>query len=112
MWHRLPHCALGVGGEALVQLELAQRHHRADGKALLRLLDGIEAEARQVDGSAHIDVLHLEPDHAAEDTVLLFLVELPRLLETFGLFVFPNGHHFAVSSLFWPFAFILSQNPL
>jgi len=110
--HRLPHCAFGVGGEALVQLELAQRHHRTDGKALLRLLDGIEAEARQVDGSAHIDVLHLEPDHAAEDTVLLFLVELPRLLETFGLFVFPNGHHFAVSSLFWPFAFILSQNPL
>ena len=91
--HRLPHGTVRIGGEAGVQLELAQRHHRSDGKALVRLLDGVEAEARQVDGRADIDILHLEPYHAAEDTVGALLVELPSLLEAFSPLVFPNGHH-------------------
>ena len=61
----------------------------------------------QVDGCADIDGLHLEPDHAAQDAVGLFLVELPGFFQTFGPFVFSDRHHMQV-----PFFFILAVSIL
>ena len=93
MPHRFPHGTAGVSGQPLVQFQLAQRDHRADGKALVRLFHGVQPQTRQVDGGADIELLHFEPDHAAEDPIVLFLVELPSFFQTFRALVFPDRHH-------------------
>ena len=91
MAHRLPHCPLGVGSQPFVQLQLAEGDHGPDGKALLRLLNGVQPQAGKIGGGADVDVFHLEPDHAAQHPVGLFLVELPGFLQAFCFFVFSDG---------------------
>ena len=66
-------------------LDLAQGDHGPEGKLLVRLLDGVKAEAAQVDGGGDVEVLHLEPEHPAQDAGAALLVQLPGFLEGLGL---------------------------
>ena len=93
---RFPDGSVGKGFQSGVGLQLAQGDHRPNGKARIRFLDRVQPQAGQVDGCADIDGLHLEPDHAAQDAVGLFLVELPGFFQTFGPFVFSDRHHVQV----------------
>ena len=104
---RFPDGSVGKGFQSGVGLQLAQGDHRPNGKARIRFLDRVQPQAGQVDGCADIDGLHLEPDHAAQDAVGLFLVELPGFFQTFGPFVFSDRHHMQV-----PFFFILAVSIL
>ena len=93
MAHSLPHSAVGVGGKPRVLFQLTQGDHSADGKALFGLLNGIQPQTGKVNGGADIDGFHLQPDHAAQNAVCFFLVQLPRFLQTFCPLVFSDRHH-------------------
>ena len=62
-----------------------------------------------LDGCADIDVLHFEPDHAAQHTVGLFLVQLPRFFQSFGPLIFSDRHHSCRFLSFFLCSFILTQ---
>ena len=93
MPQRFLYCAMGIRSKAGVLFQLAQCNHGTNGKAALGLLYGVQSQTGQVDGCTDIDVLHFEPDHAAQHTVGLFLVQLPRFFQTFGLLIFSDRHH-------------------
>ena len=93
MAHSLTHGTVGVGSKPRMLLQLAQGDHSADGKAILGLLNGIQSQTGKVDGGADIDGFHLQPDHAAQNAVWLFLVQLPRFLQTFCPLIFSDRHH-------------------
>ena len=93
-----------------MELDLPQGHHGPDGKVLGRFLNFVQPKARQVDGGADIDVLHLEPDHAADDPIVSLLVELPGFLEAFGPFVFPDRHHTQYLSFFDCYFYFITKS--
>ena len=94
-----------------MELDLPQGHHGPDRKVLGRFLNFVQPKARQVDGGADIDVLHLEPDHAADDPIVSLLVELPGFLELSAR-LYSRIVIIRSTSLFSIATFILSQNPL
>ena len=102
-------CAAGIGGKAGVLFQLPQCDHSTDGKTVLGLLYGVQSQTGQVDGCADIDVLHFEPDHAAQHTVGLFLVQLPRFFQSFGPLIFSDRHHSCRFLSFFLCSFILTQ---
>ncbi len=54
---------------------------------------------------------HFEPDHAAQHTVGLFLVQLPRFFQTFGLLIFSDRVIIdAGSSLFFSLFFYFNTD--
>ena len=91
--HGFAHSTVRVGCQSFVQLQRAQRGHRTDPELGFGLLDGVQSQTGQVDCRADIQRLHLEPDHAADHAVGLFLVERIRFLERLGFFVFPYRQH-------------------
>jgi len=92
--------------------QLAQRDHGTNGKAVIRLIDHVQPKAGQIDGGAHVDVFHLEPDHAAQHTVLPFLVQLPGFFQTFGPFVFSDRHHRCMFLSFYRFFYFITKSAI
>ncbi len=82
--HGFAHSTVRVGCQSFVQLQSAQRGLRTDPELGFGLLDGVQSQTGQVDCRADIQRLHLEPDHAADHAVGLFLVERIRFLERLG----------------------------
>ena len=99
-----------------MQLELAQRHHRSDGKALVRLLDGVEAEARRAfdnlravcaaAGGTLAEVARLGlyltdlEDFAAVNAIMAGYFEAPYpARSTIGVSALPRGARFEVDAV-------------
>lgn len=100
---------MGIRSKTGVLFQLAQCNHGTNGKAALGLLYGVQSQTGQVDGCTDIDVLHFEPDHAAQHTVGLFLVQLPRFFQTSACLYSRIVIIDAGSSLFFLCSFILTQ---
>lgn len=52
---------------------------------LLSFLNFIKAEAAQINGSSHRLISHFLPEHTGQNEIILFLIQIVSLVETFLL---------------------------
>ena len=97
---RLLKGTLCIGCKTGMLLQLPQGDHGANGELLRRLLDLIQPQGRQINGCAHRNIFHFEPDHSTQDPVRAFLVELPGLFQAFGPDILSDRNHLQSLSFF------------
>ena len=84
--------------ESLVGLKLPQRCHRTNDKFILCLLNLIQIQAAQINGSGNVAAAHFYPAHTAQYAVRALLICLPRFFQRACLQKFSNSNHIPVTS--------------
>ncbi len=96
---RFLHGALREFCESLVQLERAQRHHRADAVFGIGFLNFVQSQIAQVDRRADLPLVHLEPQHAAQHHIIFLLTKRVSLVQTLRPYILIDRKHLSHPSV-------------